>query len=75
MIRRVEVRNFKKFKAMDLDLAERQVVVGPNNCGKTTMVQSISMCCEVADYWLRRPSPFLGAGRSPVPHPPLCLRR
>lgn len=57
MIRRVEVRNFKKFKAMDLDLAEHQVVVGPNNCGKTTMVQSISMCCEVADYWLQRVVP------------------
>lgn len=57
MIRRVKVRNFKKFKAMDLDLAERQVVVGPNNCGKTTMVQSISMCCEVADHWLQRIAP------------------
>ena len=51
MIRKLEVRNFKRFKAASFDLDDRLVIVGPNNCGKTTLLQAISLWAEAWWYW------------------------
>ena len=51
MIRKLEVRNFKKFDAASFDLADRLVIVGPNNCGKTTLLQAISLWAEAWRRW------------------------
>ena len=51
MIRRVEIRNLKRFKELDCELGNHMVIVGPNNCGKTTLLQSIAIWSEIASHW------------------------
>ncbi len=51
MIRKLEVRNFKRFKSASFDLDDRLVIVGPNNCGKTTLLQAISLWAEAWWHW------------------------
>ncbi len=42
MIRSVYVRNFKKFQDQTFELGGHVVLAGPNNMGKTTLLQAIS---------------------------------
>ncbi len=51
MIERVEIRNLKRFKKFDCMLCEHLVIVGPNNCGKTTLLQTIAFWSEIASHW------------------------
>ena len=51
MIDRVEIRNLKRFKELDCELGEHLVIVGPNNCGKTTLLQAIAFGSEIASHW------------------------
>ena len=53
MIRRLEIRNLKRFKQFECALAEHLVIVGPNNCGKTTLLQAIAFWSEIALHWAR----------------------
>ena len=38
MIRRVTIRNFKRFHEQVFDLQESVVLAGPNNAGKSTLL-------------------------------------
>ncbi|MDE2718045.1 MAG: AAA family ATPase, partial [Chloroflexota bacterium] len=51
MIKRVVIRNLKRFKELDCTLADHLVIVGPNNCGKTTLLQAVSFWSEIASHW------------------------
>lgn len=51
MIESVTVRNIKQFGDAKFDLADHLVVSGPNNCGKTTLLQAISLWSETASLW------------------------
>lgn len=51
MIERVVIRNLKRFKELDCTLADHLVIVGPNNCGKTTLLQAVSFWSEIASHW------------------------
>ena len=51
MLRKVEVRNFKVFGEETFCLPEHVVIVGPNNCGKTSLLQAIATWSEVANHW------------------------
>ncbi len=43
MIDKVVIRNWKKFDEIEFDLERRHVVlVGPNNCGKTSVLQALA---------------------------------
>lgn len=53
MISRVEIRNFKKFGALDFNLKDHLVIAGQNNSGKTTLLQSIAMWSDMAFRWLQ----------------------
>jgi len=55
MIERLHVTNFKAFKSLELSFRPLTVLTGPNNAGKSTVVQSLLL----ADLALR--------GESPVP--------
>lgn len=52
MIRKLEVRNFKKFKSASFEFDKHVVIVGPNNCGKTTLLQAVAVWSEVCDRWM-----------------------
>ena len=52
MIRKVVVSNFKKFEQQEFDIPDHLVIAGPNNSGKTTLLQAIAAWSEIAFQWL-----------------------
>ena len=51
MIEKVRVRHFKKFAAHTFDLADHVVLAGPNNSGKTTLLQAIVVWNLALQKW------------------------
>lgn len=51
MIRRVVIKNFKKFGAVTFDIPGHVVIAGPNNTGKTTMLQAIAAWSLALKEW------------------------
>jgi predicted ATPase len=43
MITKIRIRNFKKLENVEFDLTENVVLVGPNNSGKTTILQALTL--------------------------------
>lgn len=54
MIRRVTVRNFKRFQEQQFDLADSIVLAGPNNAGKSTLLQAIAAWKLGLDWWIAK---------------------
>ena len=55
MIRSVTIRRFKRFGEINFDLNGRHVVLaGPNNMGKTTILQAISAWTLALTKWKER---------------------
>lgn len=52
MLRKVTVRNFKSFREQSFDLGDSVVLAGPNNAGKTTLLQAVSAWKFALDRWL-----------------------
>lgn len=51
----LKVRNFKGFgDSTHIELDHPAVLVGPNNCGKTTMLQSIALWSQAVQTWFDR---------------------
>ena len=50
MIRRVRLANFKRFRDQSFDLDDSVVLAGPNNSGKSTLMQAIA-------WWRGGPRP------------------
>ena len=51
MINKVVVNNFKKFGHLEFELTDHLVIAGPNNSGKTTLLQAIASWSEFAFQW------------------------
>lgn len=51
MIRRVRLANFKRFRDRSFDLDDSVVLAGPNNSGKSTLMQAIAWWKEALDLW------------------------
>ena len=51
MINRVVIDNFKKFDRADFKTKGHLVIAGPNNSGKTTLLQAIAAWSEIASMW------------------------
>ena len=54
MITRFTVKNFKRFQDASLDLGHAVVFIGPNNSGKTTALQAMSLWDVGVKRWLER---------------------
>jgi AAA domain, putative AbiEii toxin, Type IV TA system len=54
MINRVTIRRFKRFREVTFELPGHIVLAGPNNTGKTTVLQAIAAWGLAIDYWKRR---------------------
>jgi len=50
MLTHIRIKNFKRFEVLDVDLGKNVVLIGPNNSGKTTALQALSLW----DIGLRR---------------------
>jgi predicted ATPase len=53
MIRKVIVQNLKRFALLEFELPEHLVIAGPNNSGKTTVLQAVAAWSEIAFQWLQ----------------------
>ncbi|TAK57380.1 MAG: AAA family ATPase, partial [Bacteroidetes bacterium] len=43
MLTRIQIKNFKRFESVDLELGKNVVFIGPNNSGKTTILQALAL--------------------------------
>ncbi|MBF2760686.1 MAG: AAA family ATPase [Ectothiorhodospiraceae bacterium AqS1] len=60
IIHYLEIENFKHFGARQrIDLDHPSVLIGPNNCGKTTVIQAIALWSQAVKTW------FDAKGESP----------
>lgn len=51
----LDIRNFKRFgESTHIELDHPAVLVGPNNCGKTTALQAIALWSQAVQTWLDR---------------------
>ena len=67
MIRRVTVRNFKGFEEQTFDLSDTVVLVGPNNSGKSTLLQAIATWRFGLDRWMEHTAEIKNDLRTGVP--------
>ena len=52
MISRLTLRNFKRFREQAFELADSVVLAGPNNAGKSTLLQAIATWKLGLDRWV-----------------------
>lgn len=52
MIEKIVVRNFKRFRSEDFSLQDHVVLAGPNNAGKSTLLQAIAVWHLALRKWL-----------------------
>lgn len=50
MFTKVNVSNFRGLSALDIDLHQTTVLIGPNSCGKTTVLQAVRLACEAVEF-------------------------
>jgi Predicted ATP-dependent endonuclease of the OLD family len=43
MISRIQLSNFKTFEALDIEVGPVTLLIGPNNTGKTTVLQALTL--------------------------------
>ena len=71
-ISRIEIRNFRNFKHLDLDLGPNAVVIGANRVGKSNLIHALRLVLDptlpdsarylrAEDFWDGLPQPFAGA--------------
>ena len=61
MINRVTLRYFKRFQAETFDISNSIILAGPNNTGKTTLLQAIAVWHLVLRKWLEERGPESGS--------------
>ena len=68
MIRTVRIRGFKRFGEIEIQLPGHVVLAGPNNTGKTTVLQAIASWSLALRRWreLNDYSPRKGYARAPI---------
>ncbi len=71
MLTRLRVRNFKRFDDIDVELGKSVVFIGPNNSGKTTALQALSLW----DIGLRKWKEKKGGKASPEKRPGVTINR
>src|ERR1035441_6557125 len=51
----IEIENFKTFgDKQRIELDHPAVIIGPNNCGKTSVIQAIALWCQAVKTWTPR---------------------
>lgn len=54
MLTRLMVRNFKRFRDVDIELGNPVVFIGPNNSGKTTALQALALWNLGVKRWMEK---------------------
>ena len=58
MITRVSIKNFKAIRDASVDLTPIHLLIGPNDSGKTSVLEAIAAICRSVDH--DAPNSFLG---------------
>ena len=66
MIEEVHLRYFKRFEDQKFDLKDTVVLAGPNNAGKTSLIQAIATWHFAFNKWLREKGKSRGKQRTGV---------
>jgi predicted ATPase len=62
MIKRLRVKNFKALRDIEIELTPTHVLIGPNDTGKTSILDVLAALCRSVDHDLK--SAFLGTWKS-----------
>ncbi len=54
MLTNLEIRNFKRFKHVEIELGDPVVFIGPNNSGKTSAMQALMLWSIGLKHWIAR---------------------
>ncbi len=71
MLTRLTIRNFKLFDAVEIEIGERVVFIGPNNAGKTSALQALALWDVGVKRWLEK----RGSGPVPAKRPGVTINR
>jgi len=71
MLTRLSIRNFKRFKDVTIELGSPVVLIGPNNSGKTTVLQALALW----DIGLRRWNEKRAGKKTPEKRPGVTINR
>ncbi len=71
MLTRIQIRNFKRFALVDVELGKSVVLIGPNNSGKTTALQALALW----DIGIRRWNEKRKGKSSPEKRPGVTINR
>lgn len=52
MIKRFTIKNFKALRDVTIDLTPFHVLIGPNDAGKTTLLEALAALCRSVDHKL-----------------------
>lgn len=47
LLTKIQINNYRGIKRLDLDLAPTTVLIGENNCGKTTVLHALRACLQI----------------------------
>ncbi len=54
MLTRLRIRNFKVFGEVNIELGQQVVLVGPNNSGKTSALQALTLWSKCLSKWIEK---------------------
>lgn len=66
MIKRIHIQNFKALRDVTVDLTPIHALIGPNDAGKTSILQALYAICQSVDHGIRESFPGLWNGRELV---------
>ncbi|MGE5297452.1 MAG: AAA family ATPase, partial [Solirubrobacterales bacterium] len=50
MIKRLKVKNFKALRDVEIELTPIHVLIGPNDSGKTSILDALAALCRSVDH-------------------------
>lgn len=51
MFKKIELGNFKRFQKIEIDFAKINIIVGPNNSGKSSIIGAFRLICQTLDSY------------------------
>lgn len=66
MIKRIHIQNFKALRDVTVDLTPIHALIGPNDAGKTSILQALYAICQSVDHGIQESFPGLWNGRELV---------
>jgi len=71
VLTRIQIRDFKRFEDISVELGNPVVFIGPNNSGKTTALQALALWDIGVKRWLEK----RGGGPTPEQRPGVTINR